>query len=172
ARNDDSEGWMNILFVVVLAVFWIIGGIVKAKGKKPKEHDQEQMPLKPAHKPPVRSRGPQEQLLKRPECPDDTAQSRQYIPAIQQARSKLADLREAARKFAAEAEQAFQFQTVEKKPEPEQVLPKPQVQPEIKELPEFTSKALAGLGDEQSPVPVEIEEVKHLSEILSDYASV
>ena len=31
ARNNDVEGWMNILFVVVLAVLWAVGGIVKAK---------------------------------------------------------------------------------------------------------------------------------------------
>ena len=31
AQNDASE-WMNILFMVVLAVFWLVGGLVKAAG--------------------------------------------------------------------------------------------------------------------------------------------
>lgn len=31
AQNDSSE-WMNILFMVVLAVFWLVGGLVKAAG--------------------------------------------------------------------------------------------------------------------------------------------
>ena len=32
--GEDVEGWMNILFVVVLAVFWIVSGIIKATSKK------------------------------------------------------------------------------------------------------------------------------------------
>ena len=36
ARNQDSEngGWMQILVIVVMAVFWIFGGILKAKSGK------------------------------------------------------------------------------------------------------------------------------------------
>lgn len=32
AQGDDAGEWMNILFIVVVAVFWAIGGIVKAAG--------------------------------------------------------------------------------------------------------------------------------------------
>ncbi len=33
AQNDGNE-WMNILFIVVVAVFWAIGGLVKASSNK------------------------------------------------------------------------------------------------------------------------------------------
>ena len=42
--GDEGEGWMNILFIVVLAVFWVVGGIIKATSKKPQER-QNQPPL-------------------------------------------------------------------------------------------------------------------------------
>lgn len=32
AQADDAEEWVNILFIVVVAVFWAIGGIIKAAG--------------------------------------------------------------------------------------------------------------------------------------------
>lgn len=33
ARDNDIESWTNILFVVVMAIFWALGGILKAKAK-------------------------------------------------------------------------------------------------------------------------------------------
>jgi hypothetical protein len=33
AQNDGEE-WINILFIVVLAVFWLVGGLVKAAGAR------------------------------------------------------------------------------------------------------------------------------------------
>jgi len=32
--QDDSSGWMNILFIVVVAVFWAVGGLIKATGNR------------------------------------------------------------------------------------------------------------------------------------------
>jgi len=32
--QDDARGWMNILFIVVVAVFWAIGGLVKVASNK------------------------------------------------------------------------------------------------------------------------------------------
>ena len=32
--QDDASGWINILFIVVLAVFWAIGGLVKVASNK------------------------------------------------------------------------------------------------------------------------------------------
>jgi hypothetical protein len=37
ARNDDIDNWINILFVVILAIFWAVGGIIKGKTRKTKE---------------------------------------------------------------------------------------------------------------------------------------
>ena len=52
ARNGDAEGWMNILFVVILAVFYAVGGIVKAKSNKSEQEDEDRQPApKPRFKP-------------------------------------------------------------------------------------------------------------------------
>ncbi len=50
ARNDDFEGWMNILFVVIIAVFWALGGILKAKTKNVKEEAEETSSDRPPRK--------------------------------------------------------------------------------------------------------------------------
>jgi len=34
ARNSNTKDWTNILFIVILAVFWTLGAVIKAKTKK------------------------------------------------------------------------------------------------------------------------------------------
>jgi hypothetical protein len=170
ARKDDVDSWMNILFVVVLAVFWIVGGIIKAKKNKPKAQDDEQLPLKPAHRPPARSKSLLEQFLEQARGPVKPAQRRPSRPGVQQPTSKLAALRSVAQKYAAEVEQAARLQTTKPTPEPELSPPEPHIQPDIRELPEFTDKAVKKLQAKRVPIPAEIADSRHLSEILSDYS--
>jgi len=40
AQRKDFDNWVNILVVVMLAIFWLVGGLVKAMGKK--AHDRQQ----------------------------------------------------------------------------------------------------------------------------------
>jgi hypothetical protein len=40
--QGDADGWMNILFIVVVFLFWAIGGIVKAAGAKAKNKRTQQ----------------------------------------------------------------------------------------------------------------------------------
>jgi hypothetical protein len=173
-RSPGAEDWTNILFVVVLAVFWIVASIIKAKAKKP-DDQQQQTPPKPAHRPPARSSAAREQSLRQPQRTVGPAQPRQHRPGVQQARTKLADLKAAARKFAAEAEQAFRVETAQAKPPPKRALPRPQpkphVQPDIQQLPEYTSKVVKGLAGKRVATAAEMPQVQHLSELLSDYAS-
>jgi hypothetical protein len=54
ARGDDAEGWINTLVVVLLVVFWAIGGILKARAKKTGAEDEEEYgkgPFKPTARP-------------------------------------------------------------------------------------------------------------------------
>ena len=56
ARGDDAEGWINTLVIVLLVVFWAIGGILKARTRKAEaaEEDEEETgkePFKPAARP-------------------------------------------------------------------------------------------------------------------------
>ena len=41
ARDDDAGGWMNTLVIVLLAVFWAIGGILKARARKAEKAEAE-----------------------------------------------------------------------------------------------------------------------------------
>jgi len=41
ARGDDAEGWMNTLVIVLLAVFWAIGGILKVRARKAEKAEAE-----------------------------------------------------------------------------------------------------------------------------------
>jgi hypothetical protein len=166
-RNDDAEGWMNILFVIVLAVFWAIGGIIKAKAKK-----DEQLPGKPVRKPPVHSREAREQMLSQLQRPAGSTQSQrqQPRPAPQKPRLKFADLQAAVRKFAVEAEQAFQTNTKESVPELEPALKEPQIKAETVELTKPIGKTVKGQQDKHASEPTQTLESEYLSELLTDYA--
>lgn len=52
ARNRDRDSsWVQILFFVILSVFWALGSIIKAKSNKTAKKGKEQTPLKPERKP-------------------------------------------------------------------------------------------------------------------------
>ena len=79
----------------------------------------------------------------------------------------LADLRAAARKFAAQAEQTFQVQTTKLAPQPAS---KPQVKPEtITPHIEPVIAPVKRLGDKQTAA-AQMAPPQHLSDLLSDYA--
>jgi hypothetical protein len=52
ARNDDVEVWTNLLYFLVLAVVWAVGGILKAKSapKIKDQHETEQDKPQPRHR--------------------------------------------------------------------------------------------------------------------------
>jgi len=170
-RSDDAENWMSILVFVILAVIWAIGGIVKAKANKAGDQD-EQSPAKPVRKPPLHSREAREQMLRRLERPAGSAQSqsKKPRPAGQQPRMKFADLQAAVRKFAVEAEQAFQPQSEKKTPALKPVLTDPQIPPKTVEHPEPISKIVKGLQDKRAYEPEQMPESEYLYELLTDYA--
>jgi hypothetical protein len=171
-RSDDKEGWMNILFVVVLAVFWAIGGIVKAKANKPGASEG-RSPGKPVRKPPLHSREAREQMLKQLQRPSDSAQDQrqQPRPVAKQPRMKFADLQAAVRKFAVEAEQAFQPQSGQKTPVLKPGLTEPQNPPRAVELTEQPiGKTVKGLQDKRAYESEQMPESEYLYELLTDYA--
>ena len=172
ARNEDVEGWKNILVVVVLAVFWALGGIIKAR-KNAQSRQKEQSATRPIRRPPAPRSRLTEQLLKE-HRPAARVERQSYRPGVQEARTKLAEWRAAARKFAEEAEQAFRAQTAEQlAPEPPQVLPKPGtgiVAAYVSKSPQFAAKP--SITPENQPAPGEPEQPpgEYLTELLADYA--
>ena len=112
ARNEDIEGWMKILFVVILAVFWAIGGVLKARTKKP-EQEQEQLAGKPTRRQVAMTQV--EQLRRRVRRPRPVVQA--TIP-----------------------KKPMPVLTSEVLEEPKLPKLKPEVQPAVEELPQLISK--------------------------------
>ena len=171
-QNDDLDSYMNILFVVVLAVFWLIGGIIKAKANKSGAGGDDNIPRKPPRKPPVHSREAREQMLKRLERPADSAQGQrqQPRPATQKPRMKFADLQAAVRKFAVEAEKAFDSGTKEPVPKPRPTLTEPQIEVEKPKVAKPLTTTVEGLQEKRASEPSQIPESEYLLELLTDYA--
>ena len=171
-RNDDVESWTNILFVIVLAMFWLIGGIIKAKANKSQTGSKDNLPRKPVRKPPVHSREAREQMLRRLERPADSAQGQrqQPRPAGQKPRMKFSDLRAAVHKFAVEAEKAYQADTEKPVPKPRPPSTEPQIIAEKLESAEPVTTTIKVLQDKRAFEPEQIPEFEYLSELLTDYA--
>ena len=169
-RSDDAESWMSILVFVVLAVFWAIGGIIKAKSRSSDTPDGKSMPRRPAHRPSARINPMREQLLKQSRQPSGAAQSRESHPVAKKPHTKFADIRAAVQKFAAEAEQAFQDQAGKPAPETKIPVPKPEVKSGVLKVPESSRKPVIQLEDKRAAVPAEMPETEYLPGLLLDYA--
>jgi hypothetical protein len=170
-RSDDVESWMNILFVIVLAVFWAIGGIIKAKANKAGAQG-EQSPRKSPRKPPVHSKEAREQMLRRLQMAVGSAESqrRKLRPVTRKPRMKFGDLQAAVRKFAVEAEQAFRPETREPAPESKQVSSEPIFIAEKEEPSEPALDTVVSLQDKQVSESIQNNKSEFLSELLTDYA--
>ena len=171
-RNEDVDGWMNILVVVVLAVFWALGGIIKAR-KIAQSRQKEPLARRPVRRPAPQTTMLREQLLKGSDRYAAPA-GRRPAPArssAEQTRTKLAEWRAAARKFADEAEQAFRAQMAETPPEsPPQTSHKLKPQFAAQETPEFAAKL--SITPEKPPArsTPETQPEEYLTELLADYA--
>jgi hypothetical protein len=167
ARNRDGKSWMNILFIVGLAIFWVIGGILKAARAKKAEEEKAGGKLssrKPERKPAEGTTGlPKGPFQKIRLALEAELQNQRQLQAKQPQR-KLARPQPAAQKVAAKTERAAEIPTLQ---------PAPQVQPELPELqklPGFTSKTVKELGDKRAAILAETAQAKYLAEILLDYA--
>ena len=172
-RSEDAEKWMNILFVVVLAVFWAVGGILKARAKKTQDGDAGKSSGRPARRPPAQSSMAREQLLRQAGPPPvGRAERPPYRSSLGQARTRLAELRAAAQKFAAEAEQAFRVQIQEPAREVLPAARRPKSRPEPRDVLESLAKLPTAPQPENLPPPEETAPApcEYLPELLSAYA--
>jgi hypothetical protein len=170
-RSEDAEKWMNILFVVVLAVFWALGGILKARGKKTQDGAAGKSPHRPMRQQPAQGRTAREQLLRQAGPPVGQAERRPSRPGLGQARTRLAELRAAAQKFAAEAEQAFRVQMQQPAQEVPPAMHRPASRSESRELLESFAELPTATASqpENLPPPEETLPSEYLSELLSAY---
>jgi hypothetical protein len=78
-RDDRDGGWMQILVFVILAVFYAVGSIVKAKANKTAPKKKERIPRKPVRKPPESTK--ELQMLKQLFGLSEEAESSQPAPS-------------------------------------------------------------------------------------------
>jgi hypothetical protein len=181
ARDKDFESWTNILFIVVIGIFWVVGGILKAKANKSKQQEQEQPGRKPPEPTPVG--GPPRPFQKTPfrqaQRPvGRTPKSQPRPQQVQPSRRKIVRPQPAGRKPSIKTEEAIELPTLEALETPKVSLPGPQLQADLEELPEFTVEtvekdirlsSVEALGAKPSGTVVETPQAKYLSEILLDY---
>jgi len=172
ARNNDREGvgWMQILVFVILAVFYALGGIAKAKANKLKKQQQEQTGRKPGFKPPEGTGAPktfQRTPYQQVQRPTDRIPGRQPSQQVRPPRRKVARPQPAVQKLATKKEQDILPETLES---PELSLLRPQLQPSIEELPEFIGKPVKGLREKHVGIPAEKPPAEYVHGLLLDYA--
>lgn len=149
ARNDDVERWMQMLVIAIFVIVYALGSIIKARANRGVEEEGEEQ---------ERARRPAGPMLRR-----------QPRPAVQPERRKVMRPEPVARKLTAKKEQVIQIPTLEQLEEVELPLPRPQVQPDFEELPEFTRETVKELEDKRVGIPAETPEAKYLAEISLDY---
>lgn len=174
-RNEDVEGWSNILVVVLLAVFWALGGIIKARKQQQAAQNRSNLPpvRKPARRPTAQTATLREQLLRGAEPSGAAAERRVARPGFQDARTRLAEWRTAARKFAQEAEQAFRAQMETAAPPPE-LPPHVPVRPKSPfaayETPQVASKPSTTPEEHPALMMSEQTQAEYLTDLLADYS--
>jgi len=90
ARNEDVENWMNILLVVIIAVFWALGGLLKARARNAKEESEEPQSDKPVRSRPKTSTNLRKEFFKQLGFSHPAGQdSRQYRRQIEQLRRRI-----------------------------------------------------------------------------------
>jgi len=100
ARGNDIEGWMDILILVIVAVVYGLGTILKAKkGGKVKGQDKQRQAPKPQRKPATGGRGVLEQFVNEIRGLAEPTQDRESRPPAQPAHRQIARPQPAVRKF-------------------------------------------------------------------------
>jgi len=172
ARNSDSEdtGWMQMLVFIVLAVFYVIGSILKARANKQRKLEQEEPGRKPPESTQRAPRAFKQTPYRQAQRPVGRVPKSQLRPQqVQPSRRKIVRPQPAWRKSSIKTEQAIELPTLEALETPKVSLPGPQLQADLEELPEFTVETVEKLKAKPSGFPVEKLQARYLPEILSDY---
>jgi len=163
-RSDDVEKWANILLVVVLAVFWAVAGLLKAK-KAQQGGEEEQPGSETGQKPSSAVRALRKRLLQQ----SARAQPPTSAPAARYQAQARQRLQAAVRPQPAVKRQPVQIPTAApiEKPSPVPAALEPGL---IKVIPEPISKSIEGLPEEYAPEAEEKVEHEFAVESLLDYA--
>jgi hypothetical protein len=183
-EDSDVDRWTNIIFVVVLVIFWLGGGLLKILGTKAKKRQQQSRgpaqprPIKPqpssapstakpgaapAPKRPVR---PASKIQPRPQIHRPRPTKRTIVrprPAVPRPTPAKPDVELAPVELLKELQPKGQQLSV---PTPKLA----EVKPEIEQLPDFTAKTVKKLAPKDARLISQTPSTKYLADILSDYA--
>lgn len=158
--GQGDDGWTNILYIVVLAVFWIVGGIIKATSKKPEAGRKQQSSSQPIRRPvPTKS--------SRPSAARPTTRTSPDRPRTdwQTARKASAKPRSRLERLAAEFEKALEpyISDIPSKP-------KSQPKPIVRKPVDLPKDVRLGQMVVRPELPKTTPETEHLPELVFDYA--
>jgi len=165
AQRRDTQGWMQILVFVVIAVIYALSSILKAKSNKTELEDEEQ----PAHKPPESASRLQKQTFQRPHRPVSPAPRTQYQPQVQSPQRKVMRPEPVIRKPLTKKKEPTPLPAIEMPEVSELPLLGPQVEHGIEELPEFTSETLEKLEAKSLGFAAQKPVVEDVSRPVLDY---
>ena len=173
ARNRGGKSWTNILFIVGLAIFWAISGILKAKkNAQDKKAGGQGLGLKPGGEPAegtkAKPKGPFQQIRAAIEA--ELQKQRELQLQAQQARKKVVRPKPAVRKVSPQTERSTKIPAFGPVKETELQRPAAQVESKIEKLPEFTSKTVKAMGDKRTAAAARGPQARYLSEIMLDYS--
>lgn len=174
AARRRGPDWGNILFIVFLAIFWVIGGILKAKksaqGKRAGGQPLGQKPgIKPGEGKKETPKGPFQQI--RAAVVAELEKQRELQQQAQQAKRKMVRPKPAVRKVSPQAERTARTPAL--KAVKEKVLPSPraETEPKIEILPEITDTTIKKVPDKRrAAVSRQLPRSRYLPEILTDYS--
>jgi hypothetical protein len=164
-KSNEDKGWIQILVFVILAVFYALGSILKAKADKGAAK-KKQTPGKALREPPKSTI--EMRMLKQffglPEEPESETQPQATEPQpakpqvarpqVQPTHRKVVRPQPAVRKPTIKTEEAVKIPTFEQ-----------QVQTKLEKVPGLTGT----MPQFEAVVPAETPQAKYLSEILSDF---
>jgi len=177
ARGSD-DGWINILVLVVLAVVYGLGALIKAKGNKIDDQDQEQLSRQPRRKPSSGGGGILEQIFKEIQQAAEGKPTQVTRPSSQTARRQTVRPKAALRKYAADTKQVRQIPSISAATKANLPKSSPRDQRNVGNLaeldngiqvfPEITKKVV-GLSDKRKHMPAQSDKPGYLTDFLSDH---
>lgn len=162
AQNDDLEKYMNIFFLVIIAAFWVISGLVKAKSDLAKKQKKRQPSRDSTAQSSPSSKDKGELILEKilgSFIPNSVEQQRsvkqqktQKPPRFHKTRPRptsksLSDKYSMGQKISNKRKQKLSPQQKSLKPEFDEIT---QIEPDIEKLPEFTVDSVKNIDSSYS----------------------
>ncbi len=180
-NRDDVEKWINILFIVVLAVFWLLRGVVKAKVDEVQRQKQKQRPVDKTRSPSSATKQWSESLLEKVLGQSGPSSQPHHRPDSQSSMAKAASSRALKHKLISKSkpDKSFPYQADKNRKASRFFMTKPFLEQNIQDLkkfdtkieefPEFTTTALESISDTQLSKSSDIPQSEYLSDLIWDY---